>query len=253
MKTEILEKIGFTRGEIKVYLALIELGESSIGPLSKKSGVTPAKVYGIIEKLKGKGLITTVIKSDARHFQAFNPDRLLDFLEDKEKEVIQQKNEIRELIPGLVSKQGKGAEQNAQVYETIGGIRALYDEIIEYLGESKEDFIGFTLGDEYENTKANMFFKNYDAKRRKLGIKIKLLALKSQMDFLKKKYGKDRNIEIRYSKHSLPTGLIIFGDRVATLIWGDVPTAFVIQSKQNADVYRKFFSDVWKSSAKQSA
>ncbi len=251
MKTEILEKIGFTKGEIKVYMALIELGESSIGPLSKKSGVTPAKVYGITERLKEKGLITTIIKSDAKRFQAFNPDRLLDFLEDKEKEVAQQKNEIRELIPGLVSKQGKGAEQNAQVYETIGGIRALYNEIIACLEKNKEEFIGFTLGDEYENPKANLFFRNYDAKRRRLGIKIKLLAPESQRGFLEKKYGKDRNIQIRYSRHSLPTGVIIFGDKVATLIWGDVPTAFVIQSKQNADAYRKFFIDTWKSSSKQ--
>jgi hypothetical protein len=55
-----------------------------------------------------------------------------------------------------------------------------------------------------------------------------------------------RNIKIKYLPYNLPTGVIIFGDRVATLVWKNIPTAFVIQSKQTAQSYKKFFEDMWK-------
>ena len=42
--TAVLRELGFTDGEIKVYFALFELGETTVGPISKKSRVTHAKV-----------------------------------------------------------------------------------------------------------------------------------------------------------------------------------------------------------------
>jgi sugar-specific transcriptional regulator TrmB len=244
METKILEDIGFTQGEIKVYFALLELGESTIGPISKKSCVTPAKTYPILEKLKGKGLITSIIKSGTNFFQLLNPNRILNFLDEKEKRIGEQKEEIKKILPQLSTLQKTEAEQFATIYETFNGIKTLYGEILEYLNKNKEDFIGFTLGGEYQGKQANLFFKNYDAKRKSLGIKTKLLGLESQRDYLEKNYHKNKNIEIKYISHSLPTGVIIFDNKVATLLWNEKPIAFVIHSKQNAESYRNFFKDL---------
>jgi len=246
MDTKILEEIGFTAGETRVYISLIELGESTIGPLSKKAKVTPAKVYPILDKLKEKGLITHVIKSGTKYFQVLNPNRILNYLEDREKKLHTQKKEIKELIPVLISQQKSEAKQYATVYETFNGIKTLYDEILDVLYKSKDDFIGFTLGEEYKNKQVNIFFKNYDAKRKDLKIKTKLIGLEHQRKFLTKEYGKNPNVKIKYLTHAVPTGLIIYDDKVATLLWHDTPTAFVVHSKQNADAYRRFFNDMWK-------
>ncbi len=246
MDTKILEEIGFTAGETKVYFSLIGLGESTIGPLSKKAKVTPAKVYPILDKLKEKGLITHVIKSGTKYFQVLNPNRILNYLEDREKKLHNQKKEIKELIPTLISQQKQEAEQYATVYETFNGIKTLYDEILDFFYKNKEDFIGFTLGEEYKDKLVNIFFKNYDAKRKDLKIKTKLIGLEHQREFLIKEYGKNPNVKIKYLSHAVPTGLIIYGDKVATILWHDTPSAFVVHSKQNADAYRRFFNDMWK-------
>jgi len=245
MNIEILTEIGFTRGEIKAYMALIQLGESTIGPISNKAKVTPSKVYPILEKLKEKGLITHVIKSGTKYFQALNPNRILDYIGDKEKKLQTQKTEIKELIPRLTSQQESEAKQYATIYESYNGIKTLYDEILDYLQKNNDAFIGFTLGGEYTSKQANLFFKNYDAKRRELKIKTKLIGLEHQKKFLQKKYGEDPNVEIKYLEYAVPTGLIIWDDKVATLLWHDVPSAFVIYSKPNAEAYRKFFNDMW--------
>ena len=40
MNLEILETIGLTKAEIKVYSALLELGSSTTGPIVEKSGAS---------------------------------------------------------------------------------------------------------------------------------------------------------------------------------------------------------------------
>ena len=246
MDLKILKEIGFTEGEIKVYFALLELGESSIGLISKKSRITPAKTYPILEKLKEKGLITSIIKSNITIFQLLNPKRILNFLDEKEEKIFKQKEEIKKILPKLSKIQKKEVKQYATIYETFNGIKTLYDEILKNLYENKQNFISFTLGEEYKNKEANLFFKNYDIKRKNLGIKTKILALESQRKYIELNYSKNNYIEFKYISHSLPTGIIVFENKVATLLWGKNPMAFVINSEQNADSYRSFFNDLWK-------
>ena len=48
VKTELLEEIGLTKSEIKVYLALLELGSATSGPIVDKSGASSSKIYEIL-------------------------------------------------------------------------------------------------------------------------------------------------------------------------------------------------------------
>ena len=248
MDTKILEEIGFSKGEIKVYFALIELGETTIGLLSKKAGVTASKIYPIVDKLVKKGLATEVIKSGTKHFQASDPKEIIRYLDNKTEKIIEQKKEIKDLIPDIEMKKKLSVDvQNAQVYQTFDGMRSLYNEIIDTLKQTKEDFIGFTLGEEeYKYKESEYFFQEYDTKRRNAKIKIKLIGHESQRKFLKSITGQDKNISIKFLSYKMPTGVIIFGNRVATMIWKEIPTAFVIQSKQTAESYKQFFWDMWK-------
>ena len=78
MDTGLLESVGLTKSEAKVYLALLELGSSSKGPIVKRSGVASSKVYELLDKLIAKGLVSIVVKAnvdvevdDERHFNPF--------------------------------------------------------------------------------------------------------------------------------------------------------------------------------------
>src|SRR3989344_2183897 len=96
-----LLKAGLTDGESKVYLALSELGASTVGPLVKKSKVAYSNIYDILNRLIEKGLVSFVIKSKIRYFQTTTPKNLLIYLENKEKEISEQKNELRKILPDL--------------------------------------------------------------------------------------------------------------------------------------------------------
>ena len=248
MDTSILQEIGFSPGEIKVYFALLELGQTTIGPLAKQSKVTPAKVYGIIDRLMSKGLATSIIQSGTKHFEAVSPKKILEYLDEKGHKIEEEKTEIKKLIPQIEAiKQFTNNLVQAEIYQSFQGLRTLYQEAIEVLKANKEDFIGFTLGkEEYRHKESEHFFREFDTKRRNMGIKVKLIGHISQKSFLNNITKHDKNITIRYLPYQMPTGVIIFGDRIATIVWHDIPTAFVMQSNQVADSYKKFFWDMWR-------
>lgn len=60
MNTQILEDIGLTNAEIKVYLALLELGTATAGPILEKSHLQNSVVHMTLNKLIEKGFVTFV-------------------------------------------------------------------------------------------------------------------------------------------------------------------------------------------------
>ena len=84
---ETLENVGFSKGESKVYLALVDLQESTIGPISKKAGVTPAKTYPILDKLIEKGLVSSVNKFKTKYFQVLDSQRILHYLNQRKEKI----------------------------------------------------------------------------------------------------------------------------------------------------------------------
>jgi len=52
-----LNEIGLTENESKIYLALIDLGPSLAGQISRKTGLHRRTVYDSIEMLIKKGLV----------------------------------------------------------------------------------------------------------------------------------------------------------------------------------------------------
>ena len=89
MNERILQEAGLTKGESKVYLALVLLGESSVTPIAREAKVSLSKIYEILENLIKKGLVSSIVKNNVKHFSAAEPERILDYLEKKKEDIIQ--------------------------------------------------------------------------------------------------------------------------------------------------------------------
>ena len=85
MDITILEDLGLTNAEIKVYLALLELGNSTAGPIREKSGLQNSVIHRSLNSLINKGLINYVLESKRKIYQATNPENFLNFIDDKKK------------------------------------------------------------------------------------------------------------------------------------------------------------------------
>src|SRR3989338_7705518 len=101
-ENELLQKLGLTDSEAKVYLALLKIGEfTSKGAILKEAKIAPSKIYYVLDKLMDKGLISTITKNNVKHFAAAPPARLNDYLEKKKQDFVEEEQTALKLLPKL--------------------------------------------------------------------------------------------------------------------------------------------------------
>jgi HTH-type transcriptional regulator, sugar sensing transcriptional regulator len=235
-----LQEIGLTERESKVYLALLELGETTVGPIASKTKIQHAKIYPTLEKLIDKGLVSYIIKSKTKYFQATSPKNLLRLIKEKE-------NLIKDIIPDLELKNKHSKEiQTARVYEGYDAIKSLFASLISSF-EEHDFYYAFSFKTEYEvSSLASRFFRKIHLELQERKVDDKILSDSKVKERVKNNYKDIANVKIRFSTLHLPIGLVITPTQVINVIWGERPTAIEIISPQIARQYKEFFNEMWK-------
>ncbi|PIN88396.1 hypothetical protein COU61_05040 [Candidatus Pacearchaeota archaeon CG10_big_fil_rev_8_21_14_0_10_35_13] len=232
-----LKELGLSVREIEVYIALLELGKTTTGPLSKKSGVPLSKIYQTLDRLINKGLSSYILISKTKHFKASDPKNLVSFIEEK-------KQNLLDNIPELIKKQKSSEDiQEAEVYEGIKGITTALNNLLENLKKG-EEYQVFALREELETEGLKNFFRNFHHRRNSKGVKVRLIVRKSLEKMFKKEH-LYKGMIAKFVNLTLPTGIYIYKNHVITLVWGEVPSAYVITSKTNYERYKEFFEESW--------
>lgn len=246
METELLKKLGLTDAETKVYLALVKIGSTTIGPIVDESKVSRSKIYHILDKLHKKGLITSIIKGQTNYYNASDPKKILDYINYRKKELKELEDGASKLIPELESIQAfSGFRDEAEVYKGLEGIKTARDISLRVL--KKGDVIRVFGSDKIAQDAMPAYWTEYHRQRIKLGIKGKYLMKESARKYLDKIKRTPGQIQIRYLPVTRPVYIDIFADYVITTVM--VPgyyVAFVIRNRYIADYYVEWFDELWK-------
>jgi len=240
MNTQILEELGLTKNEVKVYLALLELGSTPAGKLIKKVGMHRGIVYDLVDLLSNKGLVSYVIKANRKYFEAHDPERLKEYLESKKSDLEQKKDELDKIIPELQLKRALSKEeQEGTIYKGKKGLKSIFEDII---NEKKEWCVFGATGRFKELFHA--YFIHFHNKRAKARIPLKIIFKEE----VRKQNRKLKLCKIKYLPDSYitPSTTYIYGDKIVIINWSIEPIAFLMRSKQVADSYRSFFDILWK-------
>ncbi|MCK4590004.1 MAG: hypothetical protein KAT77_06170 [Nanoarchaeota archaeon] len=245
---KILGEIGLTKTEIKIYLTLLKLGQSTTTNIIKKAGIHASKVYEFLDRLIQKGLVSYVIKANKKYFQATEPEALIEFIKEKRRKLDGQEKEIKGLLPELaeLQKEAKKERVEANIYEGLKGIKSVYEKILKTLKPGQRQYI---IGaPRIANEKVEGFLLDWHKRRIKKGIKCKYIY-----DANVKDYGKIREkmkfTEVKYlpPKMISPVWIEIFEDHIATgYISKETTMFFLIKNKEIAKTYLDYFSLMWK-------
>lgn len=241
----ILEEIGLTQNEIKLYLELLKLGTTTTGNLIKNTGIHGSKVYAALERLIEKGLVGYVIVSGIKNFRATEPERLLDFLDDKEKELREQKNEIRKVLPELKKKMQKEIEETrAEVFIGWKGIETIFNDGVREMGSGDIWYVlGAYPGEDLERT--DRLIQKIIMKCEEKKMKWKVIYNESARNTFK--YEQQSPITTnRFIDQDTPATINIYKDTVFIALWIKDPLAFRVRNKKVADSFRGYFNQVWK-------
>lgn len=238
MDLELFKELGFSSREIRVYFALLELGSTTVGPISNKSKLQSSKIYETLEKLKEKGLVSFVIVSKTKYFQASDPKEILNLLDERKRRFKDVLEELR------IKQKYSKSKQIATIYEGFKSFKALFNRIADELTD-KDQYCAFAFKEEYYTSSVSIFLSNFHKKLEDKGVEDKLLGHTSVKKIITKSFKENKHINIRFTKNETPLGVIIIKNKVINLVWGDRPTAIEITSEQIYLQYKKFFSQLW--------
>jgi len=248
MHDEIFSSVGFTKSETRVYLAMLDLGGSTIGAIIKESGIASGKAYLVLNGLIKKGIVTYVLKSGVKFYRPKDPKRLLSYLDERKKEFEEKENKLKELIPALIKKFKENKnETNAELFEGAKGFKTFHEWMLNEL--KKGDTLYIMSAPKEANEKFGAYLLDWNKRRVKKGVKLEILYNHDS-----RVYGKLREklkfTDVRYMKQKLetPAWVDIFQDYVININVHDTPLCFLMKNKDSSDSYRNYFKIMWKQS-----
>ncbi len=242
MFQEILQKVGLTLNEARVYEALLHLGEVNVNKISVKSKVHRRNVYDSLNKLIEKGLASETFVKGEKLFKAINPQRLMEIIKEQESALNTTLPDMKNLY--------KAVEPDAEAY-FFRGVEG-FKNYLQLILEQKQTvhFIGAKAF--WLDPRLKHYLRHFEEERKKRKIKFMHLfdfEVKEEKPEILKVVGKP--YKFLPQKYSSNTAVDIFGDYVVTFVGvspgklHEEPLQFVLKSKMLADGYRKFFQFMW--------
>lgn len=232
-----LTALGFDKNEIKVYLALFELGKTKAKKVIEHTGLHRNLVYTSLDELAEKGLVSRVEKNKIYHFEANNPDVILENIE-------KQKMLAQRAVFELKTRQSQ-VPREIKVFEGNEGIKQARERSLSLSpGETV-----YVLGGSQLSSDPNLekFWRKYHKKRSDKGINLKILYDRTTpTEVLDWRNGLS-NTEATYLPFNVetPTWFEMYGDTLGIGVPGDDPLLFSVNSKSAVESLKKYFEFFW--------
>lgn len=240
----LLKNFGLNDKETAVYTALIELGPSPVRTIASKSKVNRGTSYDILKSLIDQGLVTYYNQETKQYFVAESPEKLIDALEDKQKQLEEVKKDIQVALPELQSMfEQEGGRPTVKLYEGAKGVKKILEDVLETLAESKEKTY-------YVYSSSSLRKNVYDAMPdfSKKRISKKILVNTISLDEGGQLVGLDARKWLPAGKDNLKsTYELIYNGKVAHISLGtsDNPIGVVIENEAIYQTQKLVFEFLW--------
>jgi len=244
MEERILEEIGLTKGETRVYLTLLNLGETTTGKIIEEAQISAGKVYQILDKLAKKGLVGFIIKKKTKYFSAIHPNRIIDLLHEKEEKLKNKEAEIKKILPSLINTyKFKRKNHETTLFQGLKGIQTAIFEFLERINPKEEILaMGITTSKE---ERFNILWEKWHGERVKKGIRCSCLFYKIKTTY-KPDIKKMKFTEIKVLEGITPSAITISEDYVLIQTYEEEVSCLLIKNENIAKSFKTFFETLWK-------
>jgi sugar-specific transcriptional regulator TrmB len=238
MKLEkILEKLGFSENESRVYLASLESGLASAQDIAKKAGIKRTTAYSVLSYLVEKGVVGKTKLKNKNRFVAEPPEKLLSLVNELH-------HNIKTALPELEAIYNKNeSKPKITFYEGENAIHNVYEDTLK---EKPEEILEWNTNEFFERFPKDY---NYIAKRVALNIKARRIAGKGSRWDTKHKYLDQKELSktlIVPKEYFCPKIEVnIYKNKVAFMNYAD-NMSVIIESEAIAEAMRQAYELSWK-------
>jgi sugar-specific transcriptional regulator TrmB len=240
--TQILERlaeIGLSESEIKIYISMLSLGDTTIERISKLSGIKRTTIYPLIGNLRNLGLVSIRDKGFKKTYYAESPKRLATMVERK-------KEDLLSVLPSLEALYNtKGNDILIKTYEGVDAMKSIYDELLQELRSGDKYLV---IGDpERWDAHAKDYFKGFIKRRLKIDLKARLLLSYSDKAKDYKKFEMNFNEEVRVlpENYIIETNVVITDKKIIIHQLDNPVITIVIESKSVISLQKNLFEMLW--------
>ncbi len=248
MPINILQELGLSPNEAKIYESLLDLNEAGVGEISTQAKVHRRNVYDAINRLIDKGLVFPILTKGEHIYAPVDPGKLLELVKEKE-------TELNKVLPELQKRYQKELiSQEAYIYRGIEGFKNYMRDALR-VGEDIYA-IGAKLAwlDPQVQTLSEQIGK--EMKRKNINWHILFdEKVKKAGEENYKKFG--QNYRFIPNKYLTDSTINIFGDYVVNYSGIHIKkidengTMFIIRDKKIANSYREWFKLLWDNCSKK--
>jgi len=231
-----LQNLGLNKTEIKIYLALLELGSASVRKIAQKTDVKRTNIYNFIEGLKAKELLTEIKEGNKSIFIPENPQTLVKKAENNLKNI---KSDIPELMSIFNL---PGSKPKIKFYQGIGGVKRIYEDTL----ITNETIYEFSDYEKMFSVIEPEWLWNYPPRR--ASKKIKAYSIAKYGPWAKKIKAKDKEHlrQTKFVKNSqFDTEINIYGNKVAMISFRRPYAGVIIEDVAIANTMRTIWKGWW--------
>ncbi len=238
-----LGELGFTNGEIKVYLTLLKIGETTTGKIIERAKISGGKVYQILSKLENKGLVSHIVKEKTKYFSAASPEKILDYLKEEEENLNDKKKEIEKQMPTLLNLHNLSSiKHQATLFSGVRGFETAIFQALNELDKEDEVIAMGVRGDKGEVF--NVMWEKWHKERARRKIMGRFLFSEKNKE-LDNAFKKIKYTEIKYLHGITPSAIGILKDMVLIQTYDEEPSCLLIKNEGIAQSFKTFFETMW--------
>jgi len=187
-----LKELGFNSNEIKVYIALTQLGEATASQIAKKSDLPRTTAIGLLNKLKESNYLTGHIYRGKTYYWVESPKIITN--------IFGQKMEIAERLNGLLTHlyRSEAHFPYVQVYDTKTSIKKFIEKLLTNI---EKNSVIYTIDSPEAKNYAKIFFENISLiilkQKKKRGVLTHSLIPCGSFGSIKNYQLKEQDIKIR--------------------------------------------------------
>jgi sugar-specific transcriptional regulator TrmB len=236
-----IEQLGYSPHEVKVYLAALQLGESTATDIALKTQIPRTTVNLTIDSLCQKGLIHAYLQHRRKIWTAENPAKLLMRLKEREAA-------LKIILPELQSlRHDTGARPTVRTYSGAEEIKQIMNDVI----ETKHHMLAILSWDDWIALLGQSFMDDFIESRIQHSLRIKLLTPKTKTALiLKERDSKElRTTQFLPDSITINNSNFIYGNKVAIIsVKTKQPVGILIEDEDIHHTMEVLFESLWQQS-----
>ncbi len=240
---DVLEKLGLSPKETRVYITLLKEGPSSVRQMAAATGINRGTVYDSLKNLQVMGLARFYNKETKQYFVAAPPVKLEELAQEKMDDLKRANEKLSHVIAELDSVyDGGGTDPVARMYEGPEGIKVILQDVLASMEAAKEKEYYVYSSSAVREAGLYSAFSTYTAERLDARIRVKNISLG--------KGGSTAGLDERKwipATEGSPTYILIYAGKVANIFLdkkGEL-VGLIIENKGIYQTQKILFASLW--------